>query len=171
MLLTKLFIKLQKLDRNKYRKRALISGTILITILALDLHRFGAWYMESRTYVKPYWIPGILIVSYPMFKYSLSGLIQYLASRQMFRALYFLMFFIAALPFSFCNPQTLRIFAWGGRPWYEKDIFSSGAEFYIGLAWIIPTVLIFMVISLAVGYYNDHIWPWLEKKISGEKDS
>jgi hypothetical protein len=122
--------------------------------------------------VKPYWLLGILIISYPLFKYALAGLIQYLASRQMFRILYFLMFFIAVLPFSFCNPYTLRIFAWpGDRHWYEKNIFSSGAEFYIGLAWIILTALIIMGISLAVGYFNDHIWPWIEKKISGKKDS
>ena len=166
-MIIKLLFKLQKLDRNKYRKRALISGIILITILALDLHRFGAWYMESRTYVKPYWTAGMLIISYPLFKYSLSGLVQYLAAREMFGTIYFIVFYIAALPFCIMNPYVFEIFR-KNINWYDTNYFSSGSDFYIGIASIILTPLAYIAVAMAAEYYSDNIGPWLEKKIRGD---
>lgn len=147
-MLTRLFIKLNKLNRQGYKIKALVSGLLLIFILLLDLHRFGAWYYGYRTYVKIYWIPVLLFVSFPLVKYALAGLIQYLAANKMFKTLHFVMFFIAALPFSFCNPYVLQLFAWpGDRHWYEKNIISSGPEFFYGLAWIIPSTLIYMAVA------------------------
>ena len=163
----------QKLDRNKYRKRALISGIILIIILILDLHRFGAWYMESRTYVKPYWLPGMLIVSYPMLKYSISGLIQYLSAKEMFKILHFAMFYISSAPFTFPVAVVyLRSFLFKDvLPWYEKDIFNPGPEFYLGVLLVILSPLPYIALALFEEFQATYIWPWIEKKISGEKDS
>ena len=146
-MITKIFIRLNKLDREKYRTRAVTAGLLIIFILLLDLHRFGAWYYGYRTYIKTHWFILLLILFYPVFKYTFAGLIQYLAANKMFKTLYFIMYFITALPFSICNPYVLQIFAWGDKPWYQLSYFNSGIEFYYGLAWIIPSTLIYMAIT------------------------
>ena len=153
-MMTSIFIKLNKLNREEYRIKAIVSGFLIIFILLLDLHRFGAWFLGYRTYIKSYWVPVMLFVGYPILKYALAGLIQFMADRKMFKTLHFVMFFIAALPFSFCNPECWQIFAWGGRPFYEKNIFHNGPEFYHGLAWIIPTTLIYMAVAWVVDRFN-----------------
>ena len=153
-MMTSIFIKLNKLDLKAYRKKAIVSGLLLILILALDLHRFGAWYEGHRSYVKTNWIFICAALSYPLVKYALAGLIQYLAANKMFKTLHFAMFFIVALPFSFWNPYVLQMFAWGGRPWYELNYLSSGPEFYMGLAWIIPTTLAYMAIAYTVDRFK-----------------
>jgi hypothetical protein len=153
-MMTSAFIKLNKLDLEEYKIRAYVSGFLIIFILLLDLHRFGAWFLGYRTYIKSYWVLVMLVVSYPLVKYALAGLIQYMTDNKMFKALHFAMFFIAALPFSFCNPLTWTIFAWGGRPWYEVNYFSTGIDLYMGLAWIIPSTLAYMAIAYTVDRFK-----------------
>lgn len=153
-MMTSIFIKLNQLDREEYRIKALVSGFLIIFILLLDFHRFGAWFLGYRTYIKSYWVPVTLFAGYPVLKYALAGLIQYLAANKMFKTLHFAMFFIAALPFSFWNPYVLQMFTWGGRPWYELNYLSSGPEFYMGLAWIIPTTLAYMAIAYTVDRFK-----------------
>lgn len=154
-MIAKIFIKLNKLDREKYRIKAVTAGFLIILILLLDLHRFGAWYYGYRTYIKTHWFILLLILFYPVFKYTFAGLIQYLAANKMFKTLYFIMYFIAALPFSICNPYVLQIFAWpGDRQWYELNIFNTGPEFYYGLAWIIPTTLVYIVVTWTVNRFK-----------------
>jgi len=153
-MITSAFIKLNRLDLKTYRTKAIVSGFIIIFILLLDLHKFGAWYLGYRTYNKPYWIPFILFISFPLIKYALAGLIQFLSVNKMFKTLHFAMFFIAALPFSFCNPYIWQMFAWGGRPWYYKSMFNTGPEFYIGLACIIPSTLAYMGVAYVVDRFN-----------------
>lgn len=144
-MMTSIFIKLNKLDLKAYRKKALAAGLLLILILALDLHRFGAWYDGNRSYVKTNWILICAGLSYPLVKYALAGLIQYFTTRKMFTALYILLFYATVFPIS--SLLTVAYFK-RSMEWYEKNYFIDDKQFLIAVIAVFVFPLVYMVAAL-----------------------
>ncbi len=133
--------KLSGVDLAEYRKRAFISGMIIILILALDLHRFGAWYYGYRTYLRPWSVPVLLITAFPFIKYACAMIVQYAVRMKKFNLMFYVMVFAASLPFSFCNPHVnWNIFNWN-KSWYDLSWFRSGTQLLTGIGYMIVTTL------------------------------
>jgi hypothetical protein len=128
-------------DLTAWRKRAFISGLIIIIILALDLHRYGAWYYGYRTYLRPWSVTVLLITAFPFIKYTLAMIIQYAVRLEKFNCIFYVMVFAASLPFSFCNPDVIwNIFNWN-KPWYDLRWFRSGTQLLTGIGYMFATTL------------------------------
>ena len=140
--------RLSGVDLTEYKKRAFISGMIIILMLALDLHRFGAWYYGYRTYLRPWSIPVLLITASPFIKYASAMLVQYAVRMKKFNYIFYVMVFAVSLPFSFCNPHVhWNIFNWN-KPWYDLSWFRSGTQLLTGIAYMIITTTVITAFSL-----------------------
>ncbi len=147
--------RLSGIDLVLYRKKGMISGLIIIFILALDLHRFGAWYYGYRTYLKPWSVPVLLIIAFPFIKYTCAMLVQYAVNMKKFDYILYVMTFFACLPFSVGNPYVLPYIFDFSKEWYDKGIFNSWPQVLAGAVHIFFTTLGLTVLSLFCKWVYD----------------
>lgn len=129
------FIKfINRINLSHLRRYAVISGILLIIILILDLHRYGAWYTGNQCFMRPYG-PGLIITTgLPFFVYVIAGAVQFALDREWFMMIYLLRIFVFCLPFGVFNEYTLK-YVFTKDIWYEKFIFRPvDLYFCIGIA-------------------------------------
>jgi hypothetical protein len=126
---------LNRLKLPKIKQRVNVSGVILIIILLLDLHRFGAWYIGNQSYIKPYGLSLILVSGLPLFIYVLAAAVQYCVRHKCFTLLYMSRIFLFCLPLSIFNPVTIGSIFLQDSTWMDQSIFRPlDFKFFIGIA-------------------------------------
>ncbi|GEM_PF-3598055 len=129
----KIFKYLKSINLINIKRYADVSGTLLVIILALDLHRFGAWYTGDATYLYPYALPVLLVLGAPVVLYAAAAGTQRAVAREQYTLLYLSGLFVCCLPFTLWNPFVFdKIFK--AEKWYDPGILRPvDAAFIKGL--------------------------------------
>ncbi len=114
---------LNKLDLPKLKSRADVSGWLLIIILSLDIHRFGAWYTGNQAHIRPFVFPFLCLAGIPIIIYVLAAAVQYCVRQRKFTLLYLSGLYICSLPFSIFNFDVLK-YLFKKPVWYNPSIFE-----------------------------------------------
>ncbi len=140
---------LNSINLTKLKRYANMSGSLLVIILALDLHRYGAWFTGDATFLYPYALPVLLVLGAPVIVYAAAAAVQKAVSSKRYTLLYLVSLYICCLPFGLWNPVTIeRIFK--DDKWYNPGILRPvDAAFITGiLASLITAAGIVLVLWL-----------------------
>ena len=130
---------LNKRDIQKLKSRADVSGWLLIIILSLDIHRFGAWYTGNQAHVRPYILPFLCLAGIPIIIYVLAAAVQYCVRRKWFTMLYLSGIYVCSLPFSIFNFDALK-YIFKTPVWYNDSIFEPiNLNFFKGVGLLLLT--------------------------------
>ena len=78
------------LKMTRHRGRAEVSACLLLFILVLDLHRYGAWYSGNRCFLRPYAVPVLIIIAMPFIIYAMAVMIRWFIKTERFNLLVFI---------------------------------------------------------------------------------
>ncbi|PKL19583.1 MAG: hypothetical protein CVV49_00670 [Spirochaetae bacterium HGW-Spirochaetae-5] len=130
---------LNRRDLQKLKSRADVSGWLLIIILSLDIHRFGAWYTGNQAHIRPYIFPFLCLAGIPIIIFVMAGAVQYCVRRQWFTLLYLSGIYVCALPFSIFNFDALK-YIFKKPLWYNASIFEPiDLNFFKGVGLLMLT--------------------------------
>jgi hypothetical protein len=118
---------LQKM--NRYRGRAEVSAFMLVVILVLDLHRYGAWYSGNRAFLKPYAVPMLILLSMPLIIYASAVILR----RFVMKGRYNLLTFCAVTVFLYC---VIMFFCWPAFLPDSKDWLSANMAFVFDMKFL-----------------------------------
>ena len=149
----KILIHLNTRDLNKIRPRVVVSGVILIIILSLDLHRYGAWYTGNAAYIKYHWIPVLCLPGYFVARHAAAIFVQWCVRRDLWWTLYCIGIYVWCLPFALLLANQ---YLFKSPVWYDPSIFRPGDRtFLLGLTILIgfPLGIILCLAILGYIYY------------------
>jgi len=104
------------------RPRAEVSGIMVIVILLLDLHRFGAWYTGNQCHMKVYGLPMLLIAGTPFVVYIMAIAVRKIISRGWYMLLYAFRIYPFFLVPGMINKITIESL-FNEPVWYFDSIF------------------------------------------------
>lgn len=153
--MVKIFKYLKSINLIKIKRYADVTGTLLVIILALDLHRYGAWYTGDATYLYLYALPVLLVLGAPVVLYAAAAGTQRAIAREQYTLLYLSGLFVCCLPFTLWNPIVFdKIFK--AEKWYDPGILRPvDATFIKGvLASLIIAAVIVLILWLLGKLYS-----------------
>jgi hypothetical protein len=118
---------------NRYRGRAEVSAFMTVFILALDLHRYGAWYRGNASFLRPYAIPVLLIVSSPFIIYVLASLLRWFVCT----GRYNMLAFCAVTVFLYC---AIMMFWWPALLPARYDWLTMNLPWYLDTEFLVKVL-------------------------------
>ncbi len=139
---------------DRYYRRAKVSGGLLLVILALDLHRYGAWFTGNSGYLYPYAVPILLVISLPFQVYAAAVTLDWFVRRKHFNLLAVIIIGLTIYIMLFL------MFGWGifntGNTWYDKSLLrQTDRKFWEAL--LLPIAGVIFVSFLIVSDRNKEI--------------
>ncbi len=112
---------LNRLNTFKIKRYADVTGLLLVIILALDLHRYGAWLTGDATFLYPYAHPVLLVLGAPVVLYAAAAGVQKAVAGERYTLLYLSGLFVCSLPYTLWNPIVFdKMFK--AERWYDPGI-------------------------------------------------
>ena len=136
---------LNRINLPKLRVRAEASGVLVIVILVLDLHRFGAWYTGNQCHVKPNAFAALFIAGLPLGIYCAGWVVQKIISKGWMMLLYMIRLYIYFLPLGLLNKFTIE-HVFKDPIWYDDTVLRvADFDFFLGIltALALPAVYVF----------------------------
>ena len=142
---------LNSIDLLKIRRRVTVSGVILFLIVALDLHRFGAWYTGNSAHMKQYGLSLLCLASFPLVVYATAMFTQFCVSRKLLIILYFTRIYLYCLPIS--SFFALQYMLNDSNAWYNVSIFREYDQtFLYGIGFALLSPLLVIMCLAILGY-------------------
>jgi len=141
---------LNSIHLERIRQRVVVSGAILFLIIALDVHRFGAWYTGNQCHMKPYGFSLLCLATFPLILYAAAYYVQFCINRKLYTILYLtrIYFFCMIMSPFFAAPFLLN----DNSIWYKKDLFRSDINLLYGIAILFLSPLLPVVCLAILGY-------------------
>ena len=162
----KIIIKLSKIKLSLMVRQARVSGIMIILVILLDLHKFGAWYTGNETkYRQPYGLSLILVGGVPFIIYCSAAIVQIAVKLKLYSVLYLSPVFFFTLPFTLCREDSSRrILKYSAVNWIDqgRDTFywmmPVDSQFFIGVfiavAKSIGICTIIWIVAILPGQIN-----------------
>jgi len=152
---------LNSIHLERIRQRVVVSGAILFLIIALDIHRFGAWYTGGAAHMKQYGFSLLCLATFPLILYAAAAYVQFCIIRKLYTILYLTRIYLFCMIISsmFATPFIFN----DNSIWYNKDIFRSDINLMYGIAIMCVSPLLPVVCLAILGYIYKCVWQ-LSKK-------
>jgi len=143
---------LNSINLGRLRLRAEVSGWMVIFILLLDIHRFGAWYTGNQCHMKGYGIAMLLVAGMPFVVYTAALTVQKIISKGWYMALYIFRIYLFFLVPGMLNPITIKTI-FKEQVWYSTSVFRP-----VDFAFVKGVVAMLLLAGAYTAVFTGSIW-------------